>query len=62
MTCEAPGADQPDNLNERAVAWTCQIDADTNGVACTGTAVVGTEVKGGDPEAVVRESEISCTQ
>jgi ABC-type glycerol-3-phosphate transport system substrate-binding protein len=38
VECEAPGATQPDNANERAAEWTCTIDAETNGVACQGTA------------------------
>ena len=62
VTCEAPEAEQPDNLNERAVTWTCEIDGETNGVTCSGTATVGTEVKGGDPEAVVEEQDITCRQ
>ena len=60
VVCEAPDADQPDNLNERASEWTCEVDHEVNGVRCEGTAVIVAEGERLEEEAVIEEADITC--
>ncbi len=60
VVCEAPDADQPDNLNERSSEWSCVLDHEVNGVRCEGTAVVTAEGEEFEEEAVVEDADIEC--
>lgn len=61
VTCEAPDADQPDNLNERSAEWSCTLDSEVNGVRCQGSYTV--KAVGEDrysSESDVTAADVSC--
>jgi hypothetical protein len=60
VVCESPDADQPDNLNERASRWSCEVDHEVNGVRCVGTAEISAEGERLEEEAVIDEADITC--